>query len=85
MDNILVELEARQSDLSGFLPLLSSQILNLLRTEPNSILNLLYRIDVSEAKAKEAFLLINDYQIADRLAELIIARQVQKIELRRKY
>ena len=85
MDSILVQLEARQSDLSGFLPLLATHILNLLRTDPNSIVNMLYQIDVSESKAKEAFLLINDTQIAHKLAELIIERQLQKIELRKKY
>lgn len=48
----------------------------------HGFLNLLYRIDVDEQKAKEAFA-CNDPSM--KLAELIIERELQKVESRKKY
>jgi hypothetical protein len=46
------------------------------------LLNVLYRIDVDELKTKAAFA---DDDPARRLAELIINRELQKVESRKKY
>jgi hypothetical protein len=47
------------------------------------LVNLLYKIDVSEIKAKEAFAATENP--AARLADLIIERELKKVETRKKY
>jgi hypothetical protein len=84
MDDLLIQLKASQSDLTGFFSILSARILQMLRSNPDQVFNLLYRVDVSEAKAKQAFDLVEDQLIADRLAELIIEREQQKLKYRAK-
>lgn len=64
---------------------LSAKIKHLLSNNINQVLNILYRIDVSEAKVKQAFKLMAQDEIADQLAILIIYRVKQKIEIRNKY
>lgn len=46
------------------------------------LMNILYRIDVDEHKIKEAFA---DDNPALKLAELVIMRELQKVESRKKY
>ena len=48
------------------------------------LLNILYRIDVSEQKLKEALVKGNDHPTSI-INQMIIERQLQKIEIRRKY
>lgn len=61
---------------------LSEQVMYLLNHDFNRLVNLLYRIDVYESKAKTCFGKAN-HEIADCLAELIWERQMEKA--RRKY
>jgi len=61
---------------------LTKEIHILMDRDFQHLLNILYRIDISEQKAKEAFSNLNP---ARRLAELIIARELQKMETRTKY
>lgn len=61
---------------------LSEQLMYLLNHDFNKLVNLLYRIDVYESKAKTCFGKTN-HEIADCLAELIWERQMEKA--RRKY
>jgi len=64
---------------------ISVQLLSLLRYDHQKVIQLLYRYDVDENKAKNAFKLINDEDIAEALAQLLVQREMQKIELRKKY
>lgn len=49
------------------------------------LVNILYRIDVNEEKLSYLFSSDNREHIPSKLADLIIERQIQKIELRNKY
>lgn len=49
------------------------------------LLNTLYRIDVSETKLSELFSSKHGDNITERLADLIIERQLQKIRFRQQY
>lgn len=49
------------------------------------LLSILYRIDVSERKVKEALETQTDQKHSELLADLIIARQVEKTKTRAKY
>lgn len=49
------------------------------------LLNILYRIDVSERKLSELFSSENRDNIHEQLADLIIERQFQKIRFRKQY
>ena len=61
---------------------LAHEIQLLLDHDFQRFLNMLYLIDVDEQKAKEAFA---DNDPSWRLAELVIERELQKVESRRKY
>ena len=64
-----------------------SQYLNdLIEHDFNKLISILYRIDVSEKKVREA-IAENDAQhsAGSILARLLIEREIQKIELRAKY
>ena len=71
------------SDYPEFLKLLSSAVQNLIDSDFERFLNALYRIDVDENKVKQAF--AAETNVAEAIAELIIQREVQKIETRDKY
>jgi hypothetical protein len=57
----------------------------LMDKDLNRLLNALYRIDVSEAKVKLVLSKEAPDQLSGALTDLIIARELQKIETRRKY
>ena len=57
----------------------------LLDTNPGLLMSILYRIDVAEADVQEVMRSARVDEIADHLADLIVRRQLQKLELRRKY
>lgn len=57
----------------------------LLDTDFNKLLNILYRIDVSEEHIKMSLSLPQNSDISPAIADLIIARALEKIETRRKY
>lgn len=58
---------------------------HLLQTDFNRLLHLLYRIDVEERKVKEAMLAEEPEIIAERIARLILKRELQKAEIRFRY
>lgn len=64
---------------------LVKEIKILLDSNFQQLLNVLYRIDVSETKAKQAIALKEPSAIADKLAELILERQYQKAKTRIAY
>ena len=65
--------------------LLSGHIHHLINNNFNKLVGILYRIDVSETKLRQ---LLEDKQAADAgmiIADLIIERQIQKIQSRESY
>ncbi len=64
---------------------LSTLISNLLDSDLQGLLSLLYRIDVSEQKVKAILATANTGEIAEQIAALIIERQIQKVISRRAY
>ncbi len=63
---------------------LAIHINHLIQSDFEKLLSLLYRIDVSEAKLKYLLQKNKEEIAADTIAELIIERQLQKIESRKK-
>ena len=57
----------------------------LLDTDFNRLLNALYRIDVDESKVKQILATGLPGLIPENLADIIIKRVLQKVELRKKY
>ncbi len=57
---------------------------DLMAKDFNRLINTLYRIDVSEEKLKEALALSTDNP-ASVITKMILERQLQKIETRKKY
>jgi len=57
---------------------------DLLSKDFNGLINVLYRIDISEEKLKGALALSNDNP-ASVIAKMILDRQLQKVALRKKY
>ncbi|MFA6261657.1 MAG: hypothetical protein WC760_09325 [Bacteroidia bacterium] len=64
---------------------LTERIIHFLLHDMEKLLHLLYRIDVQEKKVKEAFAQNNPKLIAPMLAKLIMDREEQKIETRKKF
>ena len=77
-------LEVKQDvpDLDKLKLWLADEIQLIMDKDFQQFLNILYRIDISESKAQEAFAHTNP---PFRLAELIIERELQKVASRQKY
>lgn len=61
---------------------LTQEIIILMDRDFQKLLQILYRIDVNEQKAKKA---LSATDPASSIAELIIQRELQKVESRKKY
>ncbi len=61
---------------------LAHEIQLLIDHDFQRFLNMLYRIDIDESRAKDAF---TGDDPSMRLAELVIERELQKVESRKKY
>ncbi len=64
---------------------LEKEIQYLLDHDFQKLIQILYRIDIPEEKAKEILNNTNPGQMSTSFAELIIARELLKVEMRRKY
>ncbi|GAB3828911.1 hypothetical protein [Pontibacter rugosus] len=64
---------------------LARVVLHLLHTDINRLLHLLYRIDVDEHRVKQAMVDADEETMAERIAYLIIEREVQKAQIRLRY
>jgi hypothetical protein len=64
---------------------LSAKINILLEEKYDSLINILYRIDVDDKKIERVFSTEKRGNIADKIADLIIERQLQKIHFRKMY
>ena len=79
------ELELRSPDIEELKQALAAKLSKLINEDFEGLLQLLYRIDVDEEKAKEA-LAENPLDKGPYvLAELIIERQMEKVRTREEY
>ena len=71
--------------LEEFRNYLTEKIKDMLDKNYNLLINTLYRIDISEKKLAELFSAKNKESIPQKLADLIIERQIEKINFRKRY
>ena len=64
---------------------LVEHLTRLLDGNPALLMSILYRIDVAERDVKAVFATCSPPAVPDRLADLIVERQLQKLRLRRQY
>ena len=64
---------------------LTERIADLLARNPGMLMSILYRIDVPEARVTQVLTQGDPALIPAALADLVIERQLQKIETRRKH
>lgn len=65
--------------------LLAQRIGELLERQPSLLMSLLYRIDVAERDVQRVLSEAPVSAIPEQLADLIVARQLEKVETRRRY
>lgn len=63
----------------------TGRIAALLDRRPEYLMHVLYRVDVAEADVKAVFESAPPDEIAARLADLLVERQMEKLRLRRRY
>jgi hypothetical protein len=73
------------STLEEFRSYLTAKLKFLLEEKFETLVNVLYRIDINEEKLSELFSAQNKDSLPDSLANLIIERQLQKVKLRNLY
>jgi len=71
--------------LEEFRKYLSEKMADMLDKNYNLLINTLYRIDINEKKLAELFSSKNKDSIPQKLADLIIERQIEKISFRKRY
>ena len=71
--------------LEEFRKYLAEKMRDMLDKNYNLLINTLYRIDISEKKVSELFSSKNKELIPEKLADLIIERQIEKIHFRKLY
>jgi len=71
--------------LEEFRNYLTTKMRDLLDNNYDLLINTLYRIDISEKKLSDLFSTKNREYIPEKLADLIIERQIQKLNFRKKY
>lgn len=65
--------------------LLTQRIIYLMLNDMEKLLGILYRIDVNEKKVKTAFAQTEPKLIAPAIADLVIQRELEKVESRKKF
>ena len=65
--------------------LLAEKYNQLIKTDFNGLVQLIYRIDINEAKLKQALQENTERDTGELLAEMTIERQLQKIRSRQQY
>lgn len=71
--------------LDEFKKYLIEKLTDMIDNNFNLLVNTLYRIDISEQKLAELFGGKNRENIPEKLADMIIERQLQKIQFRKQY
>jgi hypothetical protein len=84
-ENISLIPAANLFSLEEFKKYLTEKLKFLLDEKFDILVNILYRIDISEEKLSQLFSSKNRDSIPAALADLIIERQLQKIRLRKLY
>ncbi len=64
---------------------LTQKVAELMDNDFERFLNSLYRIDINERKIKEVLVDKNILSIPEKIADLIIARQIERIKYQRMY
>ena len=64
---------------------IAQKVAHWMQNAPEHLFNVLYRLDVSENKAKAAFTNQTEEEPAIALANLIMEREIEKVHSRRKY
>ncbi len=72
-------------DLSVIREHLTSKVMELMSRDYNRFLNNLYRIDIEENKVLEVLNLRDKTLVPEKLADLIIERQLQRVKTQRLY
>lgn len=72
-------------DFKALLNLIKERVKLLISSDLQKLINLLYRLDVAESEVKNAFKLMSEEDIADRISQLILEREIQKAEFRIRY
>lgn len=70
---------------SGFTSSLIEVINELIENDFNRLIQMLYRLDISESKLKKLLQTHKNTDAAEIIADLIIERQLEKIKSRRAY
>ena len=73
-----------EEDLAALRKLIAGRIAAMLDTGYEELMAALYRLDISEERAAQAFELREPAAVSDALAGLIIERQLQKIDSRQR-
>lgn len=84
-EQAIADVESNATTMEDVRAFLHLQISTLLDRNPQRLMSILYRIDVAESLVQQAIKTAPAGKLADTLVELIIARQLQKIETRKKY
>lgn len=73
------------NSLDGLIASLSKAIAKLLQTQPERLFQILYRLDVNENIVKAAFQEKAGEELCLTLAQKMVERQIQRIQIRQKY
>ncbi|WP_200975785.1 hypothetical protein [Echinicola sp. 20G] len=81
------ELSLPEEDLTreALIELLSPVVSNLLNRDFERLLHICYRIDLGEQKLKYILHQANPESLAKELSAALVDRQIQKVEIRRRY
>lgn len=79
------ELDTNSAYYSYLKQALAQRIKLMINTDMDKLLQALYRIDVNDRETDRAFSLGEIGLVSDKLAELIIRRQLQKMEYSREF
>lgn len=85
IDSSLVQIEESSFSYEEILEKLVPAVNHLLDTNMNSLMNILYRMDVSEQKVKKVLATSEPEKVGEFVSRLILDRQLEKIETRKKY
>jgi hypothetical protein len=78
-------LQGGYASLEDLHKILSEMICQMLIHDYQKLLNMLYRIDVSEKKFQEAFKEGSSHLVSGKISMLIIEREIEKANWRKKY
>ncbi|GAL83012.1 hypothetical protein MYP_238 [Sporocytophaga myxococcoides] len=73
------------SSLDALIAALSKAIGQLLQTQPEKLFQILYRLDVNESIVKKTFQEKAGEELCLTLAQKMVERQIQRIQIRQKY